>query len=218
MEGLIITENLAHSAQQPRGSELAKAKRKIKAKYLYNQVNDSELIINIMIFLAAADEQRNRQEATAPENNETDNMVNMGIDWLQQLVQQPPSEYASTNRDEESVMAANDSEISAETRYHTRGCKKDREGRRQRHRSCMPSTPPSRSPPRYCIISRPRRISSRNPDKRDINPTSFPHCKEYGGYAPAHALQKNMPHDKCNYNKKWKVWRPKWVCKKIGIS
>ena len=33
-------------------------------------------------------------------------MVNIGIDRLQQLVQQPPSDYASTNCDDKSAMAA----------------------------------------------------------------------------------------------------------------
>ena len=35
-------------------------------------------------------------------------MVNMGIERLQQLVQQPPSEYASIDCDEESAIAATD--------------------------------------------------------------------------------------------------------------
>ena len=177
MKGLVITENVAHAVQHPWGSELAEAQRKIKAKYLYNQVHDAESIIDMMIYLAAADEQRNCQEATAPENSKTDNMVNLGIEWLQQLVQQPPSEHASTNRDKESAMAATDSKSSAETQYCTRGQKKNRKGRRQRHRSRTPSTSPSWSPPRYCSILHPRRSSSRKPDKRGINTTSCPHCK-----------------------------------------
>ena len=115
MKGLVITANVAHDTQQPWGSELAEAQRKIKAKYLYNRIHDAESIIDIMIFLAAADEQRNRQEATAPEKNETANMVTMCIERLQQLAQQPPSEYASTNRNEESEMASTDIESSAET-------------------------------------------------------------------------------------------------------
>ena len=60
----------------------------------------------MMRYLAASDEQRNRQEATATENSETANMVNLGIERLRQLVQQPPSDYASTDRDYESAMAA----------------------------------------------------------------------------------------------------------------
>ena len=78
-----------------------------------------------MIYLAAADKQRNLQEATAPKNSETANMVNLGIERLQQLVQQPKSEYASTNRDEESAVAATDSESLAETRYRKRRTGRD---------------------------------------------------------------------------------------------
>ena len=124
MKGLVITENLAHAVQQPWGSKLAEAQCKIKAKYLYNRVHDADLTIDMMSFLAAADEQRNRQEATAPENNETANMVTLGIEQFQQLVQQPPLDYASIDRDKESAMAATDSESLAETRYRTRGRKK----------------------------------------------------------------------------------------------
>ena len=115
MKGLVITENVAHAAQQPWVSELAEAHRKIKAKYLYNRVHNADSIIDMMSFLAEADEKRNRQEETALENNETTNMVTMGIERLRQLVQQPPSDYASIDRDEESAMAATDSESSAET-------------------------------------------------------------------------------------------------------
>ena len=61
----------------------------------------------MMKYLAAADEQRNHQEAMAPENSKTANMVNLGIKRLQQLVQQPPpSDYTSIDRDDDSVMAA----------------------------------------------------------------------------------------------------------------
>ena len=118
MKGIVITSNVAYAAQQTWGSELAEAHHKIKAKYLYNKVHDADSIIDMMRYMAAADKQRNHQETTAPENSETSNMVNLGIEPLQQLVQQPPSDYASTNHDDESVMAATfDSEISVETRY-----------------------------------------------------------------------------------------------------
>ena len=91
-----------------------------------------------MIYLAAADEQRNRQETTAPENSETANMVNLGIERLQQLVQHPPSEYTSTDREKERAIVATNSESSVETGYRTRRREKERKGRRQRHRSRPP--------------------------------------------------------------------------------
>ena len=90
MKGLVITEIFSHAAQQPWGSELAGEQRKIKAKYLYNRVYDAESIIDMMIYLATVDKQRNCQEATAPENSKTSNMVNISIERLQQLVQHLP--------------------------------------------------------------------------------------------------------------------------------
>ena len=123
-------------AQETWGSELVEAHRKIKAKYIYNKVHDADSIIDMMSYLAAADKQRNRQEATAPENSETANMVNLGIERLKKLVQHPPSEYTSTDRDDESAMAAtSDSESSVEMKYRTIGRKKDKNGRRKQHRS-----------------------------------------------------------------------------------
>ena len=79
MKGLVITANVAYAAQQTWVSKLAEVKRKIKAKYLYNKMHDANSIIEMMNYLTAADEQRNRQEVTAPENSETANMVNLGI-------------------------------------------------------------------------------------------------------------------------------------------
>ena len=116
IKGLMITANVAYAAQQTWGSELAEAQRKIKAKYLYNKVHDADSTVDMMKYLAAADEQQNHQEATAPENSETARMVNLGIERLQQLVKQPPpSDYASINRDDKSAMAATlDSESLAE--------------------------------------------------------------------------------------------------------
>ena len=220
MKGLVITANVAYTAQQTWGSELAEAQHNIRAKYLYNKVHDSESIIDMMNYLAATDKQRNRQKATAPENSKTKNMVNLGIKRLQQLVQQPPSDYASTDRDDESEMAETlDSEISAEkTRYRARECKKDNKGRHHRRRSRSLSTSLSRSPPQYRSKSCARRSVSRKPDKWDINPTNCPHCKEFGGYGLAHASPKSVPRAKCNYNKKWKGWRPEWVCKNVGVA
>ena len=129
-------------------------------------------------------------------NNEMANMVTMGIERLHQLVQHPPSRYASTDHDKESAIAEIDRKSSAETRYRTRGRKKYRKGFRQQQRSRTPSTSQSWSSPRLRIRSRHRRSSSRKPEKRDINPTSCPHCKEFGGYGLAHASPKNVPHAK----------------------
>ncbi len=39
-----------------------------------------------------------------------------------------------------------------------------------------------------------------------------------GGNGFAHAAPKNITHDKCNFNPKYKGWRPKWVCDKMEIK
>ena len=193
IKGLMITANVAYAAQQTWGSELAEAQRKIKATYLYNKVHDSDSIVNMMKYLDAADEQHNRQEATAPENSENVNRVNLGIDRFQQLVQKPPpSDYASINRDDKSAMSAtSDSEsLVKKARYRAIGHKKDRKGRRHWHHSQTPLTSPSPSPTRYRSKFCARRSGSRKPDRRDINPTNCPHCKEFGGYGLTHASPK----------------------------
>ena len=219
MKEIVITANFAYAAQKTWVSKLAEAQRNIKAKYIYNKVHNADSVIDMMRYLSAADKQRNFQEATAPENSKTANMVNLVIEQLKKVVQQPPSDYSAIDRDDESAMAAtSDSERSVETRYQTRGRKKDKKERRHRHRSLTPSTSPIQSPPRYCSKYRTRRSGKSKPDKRYINPTNCPHCKEFGGYRLAHESRKNVPHTKCNYNKKWKGWRTEWVSKKIGIA
>ena len=69
MKGLVVTANVAHAAQQPWGSELAEAQRKIKSKYLYNWVHDAESVIDMMIFWqqrtnSAIARRRQRQKTT----------------------------------------------------------------------------------------------------------------------------------------------------------
>ena len=69
-----------------------------------------------------------RTAATAPEEKEKANMVSMGIERLQQIVQQPTERYASEQTGDESAMSETlDSDISAEMiRYQGRGRKKEK--------------------------------------------------------------------------------------------
>ena len=62
---------------------------------------------------------------------------------------------------------------------------------------------------------------SRGRDKNKYkkkNPTGCKYCTKYGGNGLAHGPPNNIPHSKCNYNKKWIGWRPEWVCKKIRVN
>ncbi len=55
-------------------------------------------------------------------------------------------------------------------------------------------------------------------EERERNPTSCKQCAKQGGNGYAHTAPKNITHDKCNFNPKYKGWRPKWVCNKLEIK
>ena len=156
----------------------------------------------------------------APENSENENMVNLGIEQLQQLVQQTPSNYASTDRDDKSAMTATpDSKSSVEKmRYRARGRNKYKKGRRHRHRSKTPSMSPIRSPPRYCSKSCASKSGRRNPDKQDINLTNFTHCKEFGGYGFAHASPKSVPHKNAATTRNGRVGYRNGSVKRLALT
>ena len=140
-------------------------------------------------------------------------MVSMGIERLQQLVHQPLEIYVLEETGYNRVMAeTSDSESSAERgSYRGRGRRKDKKERKERKhikRSRSPSTSPSRSQPRCGCRSRESRSTSRKPAAKDTNPKNCPFCKEFGVYGLAHTAPKNVLHKQCNYNKKWKGWRP----------
>ena len=54
--------------------------------------------------------------------------------------------------------------------------------------------------------------------EKNKNQTNCKYCPNYWGNGLAHGPPNNVPHTKCNYNKKWTGWRPEWVCKKIGVD
>jgi hypothetical protein len=55
-------------------------------------------------------------------------------------------------------------------------------------------------------------------DCHKANPTGCKYCAKHDGNGYAHAVPKNIPHDKCNVNPKFKGWRPKWVCDRLEIA
>ena len=62
------------------------------------------------------------------------------------------------------------------------------------------------------------KIKNNKKEKKEKNPTGCKYCDKYGGNGNSHAPPKSIPHSKCNYNKKYKGWRPEWVCNKLGID
>jgi hypothetical protein len=92
--------------------------------------------------------------------------------------------------EEEAMAVHSDSESSADTK------KSAKAGRRNRERS------PDRG-------GRRTRSSSRRGEREKNN---CPHCKHYRRYANKH------DENKCFYNKKWKGWRPGYVCEELEIK
>ena len=214
LKAIVVLANVEWAAQQTWGAEISVAHQKIKEKYLYNHAHDAASIKAISKILAAADESRDRRKAKAPE--ELADMVSQGMTRLQQLVLQAPpaTDYSDTSDESANAATTSDSEGTAARR----GRRKKRENSRSRRRpSPSPSTSRSPSPPPRRRRSK-RATSKKRDDSREKNPTGCKYCKKFGGNGYAHGPPKNIPHSKCNYNKKWKGWRPEWVCKKIGVD
>ena len=216
LKAIVILANTEWAAQQTWGSEISVAYRKIVAKYRYNHTHDATSIRDIVRILTDADEARDRRRAKAP--GELADMVDQGMTRLQQLVlDQPSVQYKSdSSSSAESAYAATTTD-SEDTSDRRRGRRKKKE-RKPRRRSPSPSTSRSPSPPprrsKHRSSSRPKKKE----EKRETNPTGCKYCAKYKGNGFAHLPPKSIPHEKCNYNKKWKGWRPEWVCTKMGIK
>ena len=196
------------------GADISVAHQKIKEKYLYNHAHDAASIKAISKILAAADEASDQRKVKALK--ELADMVSQGMTWLQQLVMEAPpaSAYSDTSDKSANTATTTDSECTAARR----GQRKKRESRSS-HRRLSPSPSTSRSPSPPPSRRRSKRATSRKrEDSREKNPTGCKYCKKFGGNGYTHGPPKNILHSKCNYNKKWKGWRPKWVCKKIGVD
>jgi hypothetical protein len=154
--------------------------------------------------LASADEARDRRKA--PEPGEQANMVSQGMAKLQQLVQQQPS-YSSDSSAMESAYYTSDSDDGGKSRGRSKN--------RQKHpsktvrRSPSPSTSRSPTPPRRSKSQRRSQSKGDKTEERERNPTKCKYCTKFNGNGFAHAPPKNIPHDKCNFNKKFKGWRPR---------
>ena len=216
LKAAIILANVEWAAKQEWGQDVNTAQRAIAAQYSYDFKHDDASIAAIMGMLAVADTARDRTKASEPE--EVANSAS-GLTQLQMLIQQGGAETS----EEESI---------AESAYYTatpsergRGRKKERRPERKsstRRRS--PSTSPSRSPSSSRSPTPDRRerksgyrARNKTGDRGEKNATKCPHCEKYKGNGYAHGPPANIPHDKCRFNKKFKGWRPEWVCKKMDV-
>ena len=145
-------------------------------------------------------------------------MVSQGMERLAQLVHTPPAsmkgnEQYSSESEMESAHAADSSTSGEEAKRGRRRTTKRRP--RQRLPSLSPSIYRSPSPTarrrniNHSMSSSKRK--NKKKEKKDKNPTGCKYCDKYGGNGNAHAPPKSIPHSKCNYNNKYKGWRPEWV-------
>jgi hypothetical protein len=192
-------------------------------KYRYDHTHDTASIKEILKILTGANKTRDRCKATAP--GKRADMVTQGLESLCQLVQQQPS-LSSDSSDTESAYATTDSENVdmlkySKSRDRSNSCRSMDE---KTTRKLLPSPSTSRSPtpPSSTRRSRSRRQSKsgngKKKEEQERNPTGCKHCVKHGGNGYAQAAPKNIPHDKCNFNPKYKGWRPKWVCNKLEIK
>ena len=82
--------------------------------------------------------------------------------------------------------------------------------------SRSPMPPPSKG--RSRSKHRSKSSDGKKDEERERNPAGCKYCAKHGGNGYAHAAPKNIPHDKCNFNPKYKGWRPNWVCDKLEIK
>jgi len=204
LKAVVILANVEWAARQSWGTEISVAHRTIKAKYRYDHTHNTAPIKEILKVLTGADEARDHCKATAP--GEKAEMVGQGLESLCQLVQRQPS-LSSDRSDMESAYATTDSEDGGRSRGRSKGRHK-MDKKTTRKLSPSPSTSRSPTPPPSKGRSRSRRRSKSSDGKKDedreLKPAGCKYCAKHGGNGYAHAAPKNIPHDKCNFNPKYK--------------
>jgi hypothetical protein len=217
LKAVVILANVEWAARQSWGTEIGVAHRTIKAKYRYDHTHDKASIKEILKVLSGADEARDRRKAPAP--GEKAEMVSQGLEHLRQLIQRQPS-LSSDGSDTESAYATTDSEDGGQSRGRSKGRRKS-DKKTTRKSTPSPSTSRSPSPPakgRSRSKHRAKSSDGMKDEERERNPTGCKYCAKHGGNGYAHTAPKNIPHDKCNFNPKYKGWRPNWVCDKLEIK
>ena len=219
LKAIVILANVEWAAQQSWGAEISVAQHKIVATYRYDHTHDKDSIRNILKILAGADEARDRRKATAPGG--AADMVSQGMERLQLLVQQQPSFSSDSSSATESAYYTSDSDDGGKSRGRSKS-RKSKSSKKSARRSHSPSTSRSPTPPPVTDRSKSRGRSKstggKKKDDRERNPTGCKYCKKYGGSGFVHAAPKKIPHEKCNFNKKYKGYRPQWVCDKMDIE
>jgi hypothetical protein len=195
---LNIMANVETAAKQPWGQDFVPTLRTLRRRYKYNYVHDDASIEDIATELAQVDSVRNVGDA-APIDIGFAKSVSDSFSALADLYHNPSGyETAEDSGDEGTAAAAGSDNEGENAAARGRG---GRDGRRGRSASRRRGTPPPA-----------RRSPSANRESWKTNPC--PHCKKF----KRRSRHPNKDNNECFWNKKYKGWRPKWVCEEMEMK
>ena len=192
----------------------------IRAAYKYEHEHDSSSLTAIMKELTTVDESCDRRRAPASEANAAAVGDHLGI--FSGIIE----EYVKTGNHGEANAVAYDTDSSDGTRRDCGRSKSRKATTRGRSSVSSPST--SRSPSRSASPPRRRkskhRDGSRGKDRgKDKDKTKIrnkkndcPHCAAVD--PPRPKPHPSLAQSKCPWSKKYKGWRPEWICGRVGIQ
>ncbi len=187
MLAIIILANANEAAHHAWGREIETEVAKLRLMYKYDHAHDAASIAAILKGLAAADSVRNLMAAPTPAELGQANAARSAISCVEQLI------FDDDSSDEEGTAASATgytSDVTTDTRRPSR--LKSKSGKEKRASSKSRST-------------RGEEYTAEN------NPCK--HCKKWG----RRNRHPQTTGDKCFWNKKWKGFRPRYVCRKMNI-
>ena len=207
-QAFVIIANIEAAAQADWGRDFRNVLDDIRKEYAYNHVHDAASITNILRIAATADSVRSLRDAPAPDLSSA-NSVAESVSYLNALLANP-EEYDTADEEDVAVgtahAAASDSESSYEERPRRRRTGRGRGNDRDKKKS---SSRRSRSSRR-----RPERQEDDSDDERRERNKNCKHCKKYGRTRK----HPNISPSRCNWNLKYKGYRPRDVCDQLGIK
>ena len=204
---LTILANIEVAMQDDYGNAFRQAMQAIRRVYQYDAIHDATSIAFILKELAAADgvrnlrdapdvnalgQQRGAANAVSQQREAANAVVADTVSYMQKLVHGESSSYDSGYASAFSATSS-DSDSSGETKEQQRRVKKAARRKKEKSRAAT--------------------STSRGRDKRSLN-TACKHCVKHERRVP----HPNFPPEKCYFNKKYKGFRPRYACERLGIE
>ena len=189
----IILAETDRAAREPFGREIESAMDRIRSRYAYDFAHDASSVVVILRELAAADGVRDLTLAPAPSaagatGHASHAAAAVDAHTARRLV------FDEDNTTDESewthASATTDGHETASSVESTRASKKKARGRERRD----------------------KQRADRADQTVENNPCKY--CRKY----KRTARHPHLPEERCYFNKKWKGWRPQYVCAAIKIK